>query len=54
MLVDPDNKEIAVNLAEIEERLEGRSAMPEDAMKHISARDLRDLVEYLSTLRAAM
>lgn len=53
VLVDPDNKEIAVNLAEVEDRFEGKSAMPEDVMKHIAPRDLRDLIEYLSTLRAA-
>lgn len=51
VLVDPDNKEIEVDLVEVEERFEGKSAMPEDVMKHISPRDLRDIVEYLSTLR---
>jgi quinoprotein glucose dehydrogenase len=51
VLVDPDGKEITVDLAEVVDRFEGKSAMPEDVMKHISPRDLRDLVEYLSTLR---
>lgn len=52
VLVDPDNKEIVVELVEVEERLEGNSAMPENVIKHLSPRELRDLIEYLSTLRA--
>ncbi|MBA3480777.1 MAG: c-type cytochrome, partial [Pirellulales bacterium] len=52
VLVDPDGKEIVVDAATIEDRFEGLSAMPEDMMKQMSPRDLRDLVEYLSSLRA--
>ena len=34
----------------IEERFEGLSAMPEDLVRQMTPRDLRDLVEYLSSL----
>jgi cytochrome c553 len=51
VLVDPENKEIDVDLAEVENRSEGLSAMPQDIAKQLSPRDLRDLVEYLTTLR---
>jgi quinoprotein glucose dehydrogenase len=51
VLVDPENKELDVNLEEVENRSEGLSAMPQDIAKQLSPRDLRDLVEYLTTLR---
>lgn len=51
VLVDPDGKEIVVEANTIDDRFEGKSAMPEDLMKHLPERDLRDLVEYLSQLR---
>jgi quinoprotein glucose dehydrogenase len=44
---------IRVPREEIEEQLEGKSAMPEDLVKQVSKKDLRDLVEYLSSLRDA-
>ncbi len=51
VLVDPDNKEIVVALAEVEERMQGLSAMPEDLVKHMTPRELRDLVAYMASLR---
>jgi quinoprotein glucose dehydrogenase len=51
VLVDPDGKEIVVDAATIEDRFEGLSAMPEDLVKQMTPRDLRNLVEYLSSLR---
>jgi quinoprotein glucose dehydrogenase len=53
VLVDAEGKEIVVEVATIEERLEGQSSMPEDLVKHMTRRELRDLVAYLATLRAA-
>ena len=51
MLVDADGKEIVVELATVEERLQGLSAMPEDLMQHMTVRDLRDLVAYMASLQ---
>ncbi len=51
VLVDPDGKEIVVELAEIEERSQGLSAMPEGLTQNMTPRHLRDLVAYLSTLK---
>ena len=44
-------KLIEVPKAEIEERKRGPSAMPEDLAKKLSRAELRDLVEFLSTLK---
>jgi quinoprotein glucose dehydrogenase len=35
----------------VEERLVGKSPMPEDIVKHLSARELRDLVAFLAELK---
>jgi quinoprotein glucose dehydrogenase len=51
VLVDPDGKEIVVELATVEERMQGLSAMPEGLMQHMTLRDLRDLVAYLASLQ---
>ncbi|RIK82527.1 MAG: hypothetical protein DCC67_07055, partial [Planctomycetota bacterium] len=53
VLVDAEGREHTVEVASIEERSRGLSAMPEDLVKLMSPRELRDLVEYLSTLRQA-
>ena len=50
VLVDPEGKEIVVDAATVEDRFEGLSAMPEDLVKQMTPRDLRNLVEYLSSL----
>lgn len=51
VLVDPEGKEQVVEVASIEERSQGLSAMPEDLVTHMTPHELRDLVAYLSTLR---
>ncbi|HEX6962989.1 MAG TPA: HEAT repeat domain-containing protein, partial [Lacipirellula sp.] len=53
VLVDAEGKEIVVDVAEIEDRFEGLSAMPEDLIKQMTPRELRDLVEWLSQQRVA-
>src|SRR5690606_27818896 len=47
-LLNADGKEIEVELDAVEDRVQGLSAMPEDLLKYMSPRDLRDLVEFLS------
>lgn len=42
---------IKVHKKDIDERATGKSGMPEDLIKKISKTDLRDLVEYLATLK---
>lgn len=49
-LVTPDNKFLQIKLADIEERSEPKSAMPA-VDKVLTLRELRDLVEYLTTLK---
>jgi quinoprotein glucose dehydrogenase len=51
VLVDAENNQIIVDAAEIDDRFEGLSAMPEELMKLMTPRDLRDLVEFLSQQR---
>ena len=46
-----EGKYIEIKLADIEEQAVGKSAMPEDVSKKLSPYELRDLVEYLSTLK---
>ena len=41
----------SIKNADIEEQTVGKSAMPEDFHAKLSAFELRDLVEYLSTLK---
>jgi quinoprotein glucose dehydrogenase len=50
-LVTPENKEIVVPVEEIVARRTGLSAMPDDLHKKLSHRELRDLVEFLSSLK---
>jgi quinoprotein glucose dehydrogenase len=52
VLVNPEGKEVVVRLAEVEDRSQGLSAMPEGLSRQMTAGELRDLVEYLSSLRA--
>ena len=53
VLLNADGKEVEVEMDAVEDRVQGLSAMPEDLMKFMSPRDLRDLVEFLSTRRTA-
>jgi quinoprotein glucose dehydrogenase len=53
VLVDAEGREVVVDLDAVEEQSQGVSAMPEDLVKQMTRRELRDLVEYLSGLRTA-
>jgi quinoprotein glucose dehydrogenase len=53
VLLNADGKEVEVDLEMVEDRVQGLSAMPEDLMKFMSQRDLRDVVEFLSSRRDA-
>lgn len=50
-LIRPDGKFVTVARADIEEQKRGASAMPQDVIKHLSRREVRDLVEFLATLK---
>jgi quinoprotein glucose dehydrogenase len=59
-----DNKEVKLQTADghvmtvpkakIDERSSGRSAMPDDVVKHLTKRELRDVVEFLVSLKQPM
>jgi quinoprotein glucose dehydrogenase len=46
-IITADAKNIVIDKKQIAERRRGPSAMPADVMKHLSKRELRDLVEFL-------
>jgi len=50
-LMTPEGQLIVVPVTDIDTRTRGPSAMPADLIQHLSARELRDLIEYLATLR---
>jgi quinoprotein glucose dehydrogenase len=50
-LVTAENKEIVVQADEVDSRRSGPSAMPDDLYKKLSRRELRDLVEFLASLK---
>jgi quinoprotein glucose dehydrogenase len=50
-LMTAEGQLLTVPKAKIDERSRGKSAMPEDAIKHLSKRELRDLVEFLAGLK---
>jgi quinoprotein glucose dehydrogenase len=52
-LVTAEGKIILIEKSTIEERVAGKSAMPEDLPKHLGRSDIRDLVEYLASLKQA-
>jgi quinoprotein glucose dehydrogenase len=52
-LFDAEARSFAVAKEEIVERRQGQSAMPADLTRHLTPFDVRDLVEYLATLRSA-
>jgi quinoprotein glucose dehydrogenase len=47
-LMTPEGHLLSVPKAEIADRFSGKSAMPDDVMRHLSRRELRDLVEFLA------
>ncbi|HEY1190353.1 MAG TPA: PVC-type heme-binding CxxCH protein [Gemmata sp.] len=50
-LVTAENKEVTVAVEDILRRRTGPSAMPDDLHKKLSRRELRDLVEFLASLK---
>lgn len=50
-LINADGKTVVLAKDSIDEQVPGRSSMPADIMKQLTPRELRDLVEYLSTLK---
>jgi quinoprotein glucose dehydrogenase len=50
-LMTSEGNIITIPKAEIEERVRGKSSMPEDLVKKLSRFELRDLVEFLSSLK---
>lgn len=50
-LMTAEGKLVTVPKASIEERQPTKSAMPEDLTKHLTKAEIRDLVEFLSSLR---
>jgi quinoprotein glucose dehydrogenase len=50
-LMNKDGGLIIISKDDIEERAVGKSGMPEDLIKYLTKSDVRDLVEYLSTLK---
>jgi quinoprotein glucose dehydrogenase len=50
-LMTSEGQILVIPVAEIDTRSRGPSAMPADVMKHLSRKDLRDLMEYLSSLK---
>jgi len=51
VLMDFEGKLITVKKTDIEEKKTGKSAMPADLYKQLSRQELRDLVEYLASLK---
>jgi quinoprotein glucose dehydrogenase len=51
VLITAEGKLLHVRKDQIEERQRGKSAMPEDLIKSLSKRELRDLIEYLASLK---
>ena len=52
-LMDADGKTVMVNPETVVSRKKGKSSMPADLIKHLSRRELRDLVAYLSSLKVS-
>ncbi len=50
-LITAEGQMITVKKSDIDDRSAGPSAMPADLMKHLSKRELRDLVEFLANLK---
>ena len=50
-LMNADGKIISLAKDDIDQRKEGKSSMPEDMTKHLNKAELRDLIEFLSSLK---
>jgi quinoprotein glucose dehydrogenase len=53
-LVTAEDRIVVVKKSEIDEQKRGASAMPEDLVKYLTRRELRDLVEFLSGMKGAL
>lgn len=51
-LITADNKVLNIPVEDVEAERPDKSAMPDDLYKKLSRRDLRDVVEYLASLKA--
>ena len=47
----PEAKLVKVDKKDVEDRQAGKSAMPEDLIQHLTMFELRDLVEFLASLK---
>jgi quinoprotein glucose dehydrogenase len=50
-IMTPEAKELVIPADDVESRRTGPSGMPDDLHKKLSARELRDLVEFLASLK---
>ncbi len=50
-LMTPEGATVEVKKDDVEGRTPGKSAMPDDLTKHLTRREMRDLVEYLASLK---
>jgi quinoprotein glucose dehydrogenase len=50
-LITPEGQLLTIRKSDIEEQRRGPSAMPADLIKHLTKPELRDLVEYLASLK---
>jgi len=50
-LITAEGKSLVVDKREVDERAHGQSAMPDSTAKRLTAAELRDLIEFLSTLK---
>lgn len=51
-LVDDQREEFAVSADSVEERYQGQSAMPDDVARQLTRGEIRDLVEFLASLKS--
>jgi len=51
-LMTPTGALVSVAKDEIDERANGQSGMPQDLIKNLTRSEIRDLVEYLTTLQS--
>ncbi len=47
----PEGKLVTVAQSQVEERQQGKSAMPADLIKSLTRSEVRDLVEFLANLK---
>ena len=52
-LITAEGKLLTIPKSEIDETTRGSSAMPEDIIKHLTKSELRDVIEFLATTKAA-